>query len=184
MGYASKEALLEYTQEDKKVSRLGYLIGGICLIMGIIFMSTPIGVDFCLFFIAGGIYLLCTAGRDQAKYKKYLSAADSTGELQRMLTDFANSKSLADDRIRLGEEYIFGKRMGRPITYAELRKIYPYVTTKSRYARYLKGATPDGTEYILCAFDCETLKSDSHPDEPSIYQMITSRNPYIQVRSK
>lgn len=184
MGYASKEALLEYTQESKSKTGFGVVFGVIMVVAGISALATPLGVVMSLLFIAGGVCLISLGTKGNSTYKKFLSVAASTGELQRMLNDFANSQSLADDRIRLGSEYIFGKQTGRPISYAELRKVYPYVVTGSGCARYLKGVTADGQEHMLCEFIVRRSQKDPHPDESYIYQVIVTRNPNVYLGYK
>lgn len=184
MGYASKEALLEYTQESKSKSGFSSVFGGIALVGGILSLATPLGIVLSLLFIAGGICMISYGAKGNSTYKKFLSVAASTGELQRILNDFANSQSLADDRIRLGSEYIFGKNMGRPISYSELRKVYPYIVTGTGCARYLKGVTADGAEHMLCEFYVRTSQKDQHPDESYIYQVIVNKNPNVYLGYK
>ena len=153
MGYASKEALLEYTQKSKSASGSGLfrVIGIAGIIIGIASMGTEAGMVFTMVCIAAGIFLFYMGGqtgRETKEYLKYLKIAESTGEMQRILNDFANSQSLADDRIRLGSEYIFSRKQGRPITYAELRKVYPYVVSGTNCARYLKGVSASGADAV------------------------------------
>ena len=189
MGYASKEALLEYTQKSKSASGSGLfrVIGIAGIIMGIASMGTEAGMVFTMVCIAAGIFLFYMGGqtgRETKEYLKYLKIAESTGEMQRILNDFANSQSLADDRIRLGSEYIFSRKQGRPITYAELRKVYPYVVSGTNCARYLKGVSASGAEYMLCDFIVRKSQKDPHPDESYIYQVIVSKNPNVHLGYK
>lgn len=184
MGYASKEALLEYTQQSKGTTGFGKGMGFFILIVGLASLATPLGIVFSLFFIASGILWIYTASQNNSEYKKYLKIAESTGELQRVLNDFANSQSLADDRIRLGSEYIFGKHQGRPISYAELRKVYPYVVGGTSCSRYLRGVTAGGQDYILCEFIVRHSQKDPHPDESYIYQVIVTKNPNVHLGYK
>lgn len=184
MGYASKEALLEYT-ENKSLNIFTPILGIGGILMGILLFDTSAMGILCAVLLGGsGIYLLFSDPSGKSSYKKYLKIAASTGELQRMLNDFAASQSLADDRIRLGAEYIYGKKMGRPLSYAELRKVYPYVVTGSGCARFLKGVTADGQEHNLCEFIVRTSQKDPHPDEAYIYQVIVTKNPNIYLGYK
>ena len=189
MGYASKEALLEYTKKDKGKTGSGFFrIFGIAgVIMGLASIGTEAGLVFSLICIAGGIFLFYTGGqtgRETNEYMKYLKIAESTGEMQRILNDFANAQSLADDRIRLGSEYIFSKQQGRPVTYAELRKVYPHIITGSGCARYLYGVTVNGQIYTLCDFIVRNSQKDPHPDESYIYQVIVNKNPNVHLGYK
>ena len=184
MGYASKEALLEYT-EKKGLNILTPILGVGGILLGILLFNTSVMGVLCTLLLGGsGVYLLFSDPTGKSSYKKYLDTAASTGELQRMLNDFASSKSLADDRIRLGAEYIYGKKMGRPLSYSELRKVYPYVVTGSGCARFLKGITADGQEHNLCEFIVKTSQKDPHPDESYIYQVILSKNPNVYLGYK
>ena len=184
MGYASKEALLEYTKEPK--GNIGFLkgLGVVVVIFGVATLGTEFGLVLSILFIAGGIFMIYSAGQNDSEYKKYLKIAESTGELQRVLNDFANAQSLADDRIRLGSEYIFSKNLGRPVAYAELRKVYPHVVGGTSCARYLKGVTAGGTEYMLCNFIVRHSQKDPHPDESYIYQVIVDKNPNVHLGYK
>lgn len=184
MGYASKEALVEYTQESKSNSAFASIFGGIMLVGGVLSLGTPLGIVLSLIFIVGGIYFISMGTKSNSNYKKFLSIASSTGELQRILNDFASSQSMADDRIRLGAEYIYGKKMGRPVQYTELRKVYPHIVSGSSCARYLKGVTADGQEHNLCEFIVKTSEKTPHPDESAIYQCILARNPNVHLGYK
>ena len=185
MGHASKEALLEYTKKSKSDTKFLQGIGVVALVGGLAsFGVEELGVLFPLFFIAGGIFMFYMGGKNDSEYKKYLKIADSTGELQRVLNDFANAQSLADDRIRLGSEYIFGKNQGRPVSYAELRKVYPHIYKGSRCARQIDGVTVSGQTRILCDFIIRNSQKDPHPDESYIYQVIVSRNPNVYIGYK
>lgn len=183
MSYASKEALMEYTQGNSTNSSLK-VFGGISFIVGLVSLATPLGIVLSLFFIVAGVYLFFTGFSGDSSYKKFLKIASSTGELQRILNDFATSRSMADDRIRLGAEYIYGKKMGRPIQYTELRKVYPFIVTGTSCARYLKGITADGQEHNLCEFIVKTSQKDPHPDESYIYQYIVTKNPNVYLGYK
>lgn len=182
MGYASKEALLEYTQ-DKSKGPLFKILGCAVIVVGLICLSGDT-VWFGLTMIAAGVYMFFSDASGNGSYKKFLSNAASTGELQRILNDFANGNIMADDRIRLGSEYIFGRKMGRPISYAELRKVYPHVFTGTSNSRYLKGVTADGQEHMLCEFIVKGSPKNPHPDENAIYQYIFTRNPNIHLGYK
>ena len=189
MGYASKEALLEYTKKDegKSGSGLFRILGIAGVIMGLASLGTEAGLFFSLICIAGGIFLFYfggQTGRETKAYMKYLKMAESTGEMQRILNDFANAQSLADDRIRLGSEYIFSKNHGRPVTYAELRKVYPHIVTGSGCARSLVGITVSGQGYTLCDFIVRKSQKDPHPDESYIYQVIVNKNPNVYLGYK
>lgn len=182
MGYASKEALLEYTQDKSKgpfftiIACGGFVVGLICLSGDFMW--------FGLFMIVMSAISLFSDLSGNGSYKKFLSTAVSTGELQRIINDFAASQSLADDRIRLGDEYIFGRKMGRPISYAELRKVYPFIVTGTTCARCLKGVTVNGQEHVLCDFIVRSSQKTPHPDENAIYQHILSKNPNIYLGYK
>lgn len=186
MGYASREALMEYTQEEKGnrtfMSALGF--AEIILGMFLLTQTDSQNIFLSLFFIIGGIFSIVSARNSNSNYKKFLSITASTGELEKILNDFANSRSMADDRIRLGSEYIFGRKRGRPISYAELRKVYPYIVSGTSCARYLKGVTADGAEHILCEFIVRNSQKTPHPDENAIYQHILSRNPNVYLGYK
>lgn len=184
MGYASKEALLEYTQASKGNTGFLTFLGGIILIGGIASLFTPLGIVLSLLFIIGGALMLNEARKGNSNYKKFLKIAESTGEMQRILNDFAASQSLADDRIRLGAEYIYGKQMGRPVSYAELRKVYPHVVTGTSCRRFLKGITADGAEHNLCDFIVRKSEKEPHPDESYIYQIIVNKNPNVYLGYK
>ena len=182
MGYASKEALLEYTQ-DKAKGPLFKIIACGELVVGLISLTSDY-IWFALLMIVTAVIIFFSDLSGNGTYKKFLSTAASTGELQRILNDFAASQSMADDRIRLGAEYIFGRKMGRPISYAELRKVYPFIVTGASCARYLKGITADGQEHMLCDFIVRGSQKNPHPDENAIYQHILSRNPNIYLGYK
>jgi len=183
MGYASKEALMEYLHNKGSGTFLS-IFGLFAFFMGFVSLTLPDGnIAFLIFAVIGAGFLFM--GRsNKSTLNKYLSIAASTGELQRILNDFAASQSLADDRIRLGSEYIFGRKMGRPISYSELRKVYPFIVTGTTCARYLKGVTADGQEHIICEFIVRGSQKTPHPDENAIYQHILSKNPHIYLGYK
>lgn len=187
MGYASREALVEYTQKKKGDAAFLSILGVFGVIMGIVFLTQAkemMHFVFGVFFAVVGVWMIMSNSKDNSSYKSFLSTAQATGEMQRLLDDFAASRSMADDRIRLGANYLYGKQMGRPIQYTELRKVYPYVVTGTNTARYLKGVTSDGSELMLCEFIVHRSPKDPHPDESAIYQHILSKNPNVYLGYK
>lgn len=186
MGYASKAALMEYIKE--KTEYRSFLI---CFGIGSIFLSIllmsfcdndPMNMIMILVFLVVGIFMIIE-GSKPSQCKRFLKLLESTGQMDRLLNDFASSQALADDRIRLGAEYIYGKNQGRPVSYAELQKVYPSVVTGARCERKLKGVTAEGA-YVLCDFIVYKSQKDPHPDESYIYQVILSKNPNVYLGYK
>lgn len=183
MSYASKEALMEYTQPKKHENLSIQIMGVFAFVVGVFSFTIPGGLDMSLLMTLGGAAMFfLSRTKTYSSYKNFFSLAASTGELNEVINDFGASRSMADDHIRLGENYLYGKQAGRPIKYAELKKVYIHSAQKtSIVARNLKGVTADGTDLLLCEFIvCDSAKKP-HPDEAAILQHIKSKNPYVIV---
>lgn len=187
MGYASKAALMEYIKE-----KTGDRLFLTCFGIGVIFISflamsvydnDPKNLIMIILIMAAGIFFITMGNSKTSKCKRFLKLLESTGQMDRLLNDFASSQALADDRIRLGAEYIYGKNQGRPVSYAELQKVYPSVVTGARCERKLMGITAEGA-YVLCDFIVYKSQKDPHPDESYIYQVILSKNPNVYLGYK
>ena len=186
MGYASKEALLEYTQ-NKSVASMSKAAGAGMLLLSLLFFgfdSSGTEKIFGLVFLVGGALGLYSGLTWDSAYKKFLNTAASTGELTRLLEDFAASQSMADDRIRLGANYLYGKKQGRPIRYSDLAKVYPHVVTGSHLSRSLVCVTIDGKTSGLCNFIVRDDPKIPHPDEALILHMIRTKNPNVYLGYK
>ena len=183
MSYASKEALMEYTQPKKNENSFIRLFGVFVFAVGVFSFTIPGGLDMSLLTTLGGAAMFFLfRSKTYSSYKNFLSLTASTGELDEIIKDFGASRSMADDRIRLGENYLYSKQGGRPIKYAELKKVYVHSAQKtSIVARNLNGVTADGTNLLLCEFIVRDSAKKPHPDEAAILQHIKSKNPYIVI---
>lgn len=183
MSYASKEALMEYTQPKKHENLSIQIMGVFCCIVGAFSFTIPGGFGMSLLMTLGGAAMVVFFHtKTYSSYKNFFSLAASTGELNEVINDFGASRSMADDRIRLGQIYLYGKQAGRPIKYAELKKVYVSGVQKSTNVfRRLHGVTADGTDILLCEFILHDSAKKPQPDEAAILQHIKSKNPYIVI---
>lgn len=177
MSWASKEDLVNYTQE-KANSSFATILGIVMIFGGIASLFTSLGLVFSLLITAGGIYFVKSGNDINRDYNNYLAAAEASGEMQAIVNDFAGSKSMHYDSIRLGESYIFTRKRGRPVQYAELRKVYVNITKTNgiETSRSLIGVATDGKNHILCD---NLSKKDG--DAEQIMAHIRYKNPHVQL---
>ena len=62
-----------------------------------------------------------------AALKQYFEQVQSNGTASQIVADFVNARSFFDDRLKLGERYVFGKRSGRILSYYDLQNVYQYI---------------------------------------------------------
>lgn len=125
------------------------------------------------------LYLLLFGQRND---KKYLNELKIKGELELIEKDFQNAKSYAEDRLRLGNTYIFRKKLARIITYEDIVKADYYErldnnneALRTEYGIHLK--LKNNCHEILCE-----LYEGPYEEASIILEELVKHNPLIEIK--
>ena len=100
--------------------------------------------------------------------------------LDRMLNDYQNSLPLCGDKVKTGQEYIFGKNVGSIVRYDEITKVYQYIhkTNFAEDKRQLKADIRGGGTKVVCNLK---LKGKDDEELKKLLAVILSKNPEVKV---
>lgn len=131
-------------------------------------------------FVTGlGVLILWVSVSSIRELNAQLQAMEASGELARVLEDFAQGEVLVKGNVRLGKYYVFGKGSDRVIRYEEIRRVYQYIKKRNfvETTRCLKYVDPQGTTRDLCPL---LLRGKSDEEALRIMNVIHSKNPTTQ----
>lgn len=160
---------------------LSVVIAGLIRQLVVGFDSDTI-VSILLFSVMGGIMFgsgLITI----LEAKKTYQAMEESGEIQRVVADFATALPLVKDQVRIGQHYIFGKKKNRIVRYEEIRQVYQHITRTYfiETERCLKYVDSRGKTRVLCNL-LDRGKSDE--DVMRIMLVIQAKNPGVKLGYK
>lgn len=99
------------------------IAGAVCLLLGIMQISresTVMGVILS----AVGVFLLISAVLAKSQDARYMRALEERGELEAAARDFAASEVFADDKLRIGNAYLFRKNGMEVLTIEDIAGIF------------------------------------------------------------
>lgn len=172
-----KSELMHYLRPGISGYVIGALFAALAVFIGI---AVSIGATIMLLLMC-----LVIAGPTAAKHyelAKDLSTAQRDGSLDALYQDFQNGISLSGDDIRLGREYVFGRRMGTYHRYRDIDRIYQYVhkTNFVEDKRMLRAKLLSGSIVDLCKLD----RGGNNPEVAKIAMVIVKMNPTIRVGAR
>ncbi len=111
---------------------------------------------------------------------KQIKAFEESGELKNVLYSFQSAQPMYNERIMLGNDYIFCK--GRPVIlrYCDIDRIYLYIhsTNAVKDQRILKVKLINGKHIELCNLK---VYKNTEDEENAIIDFILRKNPNIQL---
>ncbi|MCF0135565.1 MAG: hypothetical protein HUJ69_03990 [Lachnospiraceae bacterium] len=115
------------------------------------------------------------------RLKKRLDAMEMRGDLLRAYMDFKMAQPAFGGKLLVGNEYLFGKKVGGIIPYWEISKVYQYIhrTNFVEDNRLLKAVLPDGKKAVDVCKLPRRGKGDA--ELAHIIEFIQSRNPAVHV---
>lgn len=113
-------------------------------------------------------------------YQKKMDEFENRADYPEILDDFCNSRSFADDEIRLGVKYIFANEAEAVWTYDSIASIFQYAhsTNWVEDNRELRANTVDGRRITICKLP---LRKEGDQAFFEIAQFMRFRNPAIRI---
>lgn len=181
----NREVLEKYLNSGK-----GMQIFGICIaVFGLMFSlaeidQAGIGAMGIFVVLAGfGALLYVPSKKKQVEMKKFLDAAEAEGRIDLILADFQTAGSSFENKVRLGQQWVYGQKMDALIAYSEIVQVYQYVhrTNFVEDRRTLKAKLVSGKTVDVC-----TLPARGKGDQElkSVIMYMLMKNPNIKVGYK
>ena len=101
--------------------------------------------------------------------------------------DFSAAHSLLNDKIRLGDDWLYGRKTGTLVRYEQIKKIYIYIhrTNGAEDRRALKIETADGKARELCLIPTTGfVNKQNHPDVETVIKVLLIKNPNVHIGYK
>lgn len=183
MQPVSKEVLQKYLRPT--ISYLYYVTGGFLIFC----MAAVVAVGGAegnliivpILFTALSLYLIYDGYRLQKQLSDRIAAAEKSGELNYILTDFTFAKPMVDGKIRLGQYYIYGRNTGTMLRYSDISQLYLQV---NRYmfieiARTLM-YRPTGSKKTFPLAKLKTGKR-SQEEVNLVANFVFQKNPSVKI---
>ena len=128
------------------------------------------------------VALFIGAITSSADDKKFFSFIENSPERDKILADFASAKSYANDSIRLGENYIFSKKMTRLLGYESIQKLQYFEHHDLETQRTEPGIAmvlTNGKSRTLC----DLSGGDPQMQAQEIFEIVLSKNPNVEIEA-
>ena len=132
--------------------------------------------------LLGAAALLIGAVTASSDDKKFFDYIENSPERDMILADFASAVSCADDSIRMGETYIFTKKLTRLLKYEDIRKLQYFEHRDMDTHNTECGiamVTANGKSRTLC----QLSGSDVQGQAQAIFAAVLSRNQNVEIRA-
>ena len=115
-------------------------------------------------------------------YRKMINFLNNNGMYQEAISDFTSAKPFMNDRMRMGNKYVFGKRQCVILRYYDICKISQasYGTEAGERNRSLKAVDTSGNAWYFCALTPDT---DNQPGLKEALDFMLSKNNLITIES-
>ena len=132
--------------------------------------------------LPAGLLLMGFAFVPSLSYRRMTNFLKRNGLYQEAISDFVSAKSFMNDRIRMGDKYIFCKRKCVILRYFDIRRVFQDFDMKDgqETSRTLNAVDNSGNVWFLC--DLET-NTDNQPGLREILDFMTSKNNLITIES-
>ncbi len=109
-----------------------------------------------------------------SEYRKMIKILKSNGIYDEAVDDFSTAQPFMDDRIRLGDKYIFGKHYCTILRYTDISRVYQYIYIgKSIAQRELHAVDTFGHIWVLCKLGDDRLLD--------VLDFMLYKNPQIAI---
>ena len=156
------------------------ILGGIMLLFAFLMIQPNITIGVFLMFLIIGILLILFAVRSLMNHNQYIQSLEKSGQLHRVLQDFAQAGCLVDGKLRFGQYCLYAKGHGKLLPYSDIARVYQYVhkTNGVEDMRELKYVNREGKERSLCRLK---IRGKSDADVHMAVTMLYRKNPNIQI---
>ena len=108
---------------------------------------------------------------------------EKSGEMEQAVAEYLEAPSFLDEKVRLGETWVFGQGSGMFLRYEEITQVYQYIhkTNGGEDRRSLEVKTVKGDRFSLCK-----LKTLGRSDEElsAVIAFLMTKNPSIVLGYK
>jgi len=174
-----------YTRSSYGLLFVGVFFLGLGLLGFAVDVASPIGMLLLMFALGAACSAPYFIG--QRRLNKAIEEYEAQYGADALVKDFNASRPVINDHLRLGEEWLFGKRTATIVRYEQIKKIYMYVhrTNGVEDRRALKIETAAGKTLELCNLPTKgVFKKQNHPDVETILKVILIKNPSVHVGYK
>lgn len=173
-----KQILTEYLKPKGNVFLL--VLGLIMLFCGVMSLTVDVPLLASLLFLGVGGMLFVLALNAIRSFPRYIQSLEESGQMQPLLLEFSQSRTVYNDNLRFGYHNLFAKGFGSVLPYSDIVRVYQYIhrTNFVEDRRELKIINRKGQELTLCQLKTRG-KSDN--DVRQIIGMLLYYNSSIQV---
>lgn len=180
---AADETALKEMKAYLQTSLIPAFIGIIIALFGLVSVISLGQIVASIIIVVFGAILIYSSLGSRKTMEKCMEELTASGELHAVLQDFSAATSLVNDKIRLGNTYVFGKKKDVVVRYTDIRKLYQSIKKKNfvENSRTLDYVGADGKTHTLCDL---LLKGKSDEDMAKIMMVVKSKNPGVHLGYK
>ena len=143
-------------------------------------ISGPTSLLVSLLGLSVGLFMMYFSLFPFRNYKKMINFLRNNGIYQEAISDFISAKPFMNDRIRMGNKYIFCGRQCVILRYYDICKLSQdsYETEAGERSRSLKADDISGNVWYLCALK---LNTDNQPGLKEAVDFTLSKNSRIVI---
>ena len=143
-----------------------------------------IGEDVYLYLLVlcVGLFMMWFSISSFRDYRKMMKFFTDSGIYHEAAADFVSAQSFMNDRMRMGNKYIFCRRLCTVIRYQDICRVYQhsFEDNVTERVRELKAVDTSGHEWTLCLLK---LNTDNQPGLKEALDFMTSKNNLITIES-
>ena len=130
--------------------------------------------------LPAGLLLMGFAFVPSLSYRRMKNFLTNNGIYQEAISDFPSAKSFMDDRMRMGDKYIFCRRKCVILRYSDIRRVYHNSDFErgQETSRTLCADDISGDMWYLCQLETNT---DNQPGLKEALDFMTSKNSGITI---
>ena len=159
----------------------GLVIGGIIALLGLWIGITEDNQGFLLLILA--FWFSIGTIVELQRLNDQMERLEKSGEMEQAVAEYLEAPSFLDEKVRLGETWVFGQGSGMFLRYEEITQVYQYIhkTNGGEDRRSLEVKTVKGDRFSLCK-----LKTLGRSDEElsAVIAFLMTKNPSIVLGYK
>ena len=113
------------------------------------------------------------------EYRRMINFLKQKNIYREAIADFPVARPFMNNRIRLGDKFVFGGNYCTILRYTDISRIYQYVDKKSLfYGRQLHAFDISGKFWRLCSL---RVLTENQPGLNDVLDFIMSKNPRVAI---
>lgn len=188
MNDERKKQLFKYTKPSGALPVVCIILAVLCFLFTLLFFAAATDFDadtnilIGTFAVATIIFVLMTVFyyRLIGQLKNKINDIDANGELLILLNDFEKGGKAFNDKLRLGQKYLIGKKTRTIVSYNEIARIYQYIhsTNCVEDTRSLQIVLHNNKKLDLCKLP---LWGKADEEVANVFNYVKSMNPNIAI---